>query len=65
MWPGFEMTLTLRGSVYEIVVRNPNSVSRGVVALDLDGVAQSVVEGKAVIRLGNIVARRTVLVTLG
>jgi cyclic beta-1,2-glucan synthetase len=65
MWPGFEMTLTLRGSVYEIVVRNPNSVSRGVVALDLDGQAQSVVEGKAVIRLGNIVARRTVLVTLG
>ncbi len=25
-WPGFEMTLTLRGSVYEIVVRNPAGV---------------------------------------
>ena len=64
-WPGFEMTLTLRGSVYEIVVRNPAGVSRGVVAVELDGVTQPVVDGKAVIRLGDEVARRTVVVTSG
>ena len=29
-WPGFEMTLRYRGAVYEISVRNPAGVSRGV-----------------------------------
>jgi cyclic beta-1,2-glucan synthetase len=64
-WPGFEMTLTLRGSVYEIVVRNPDGVSRGVVGVELDGVPQQVADGKALIRLSDEVARRTVVVTLG
>ena len=59
------MTLTLRGSVYEIVVRNPASVSSSVVAVELDGVTQPVVDGKAVIRLSDEVARRIVVVTLG
>jgi cyclic beta-1,2-glucan synthetase len=64
-WPGFEMTLTLRGSVYEIVVRNPDGVSRGVVAVELDGATQPVADGKAVIRLSDEVARRSIVVTLG
>ena len=34
-WPGFEITLTLRGSVYEIEVRNPVGASGGVVAVEL------------------------------
>jgi cyclic beta-1,2-glucan synthetase len=64
-WPGFEMTLTLRGSVYGIVVRNPDGVSRGVVAVELDGETQPVADGKAVIRLSDEVARRSIVVTLG
>lgn len=64
-WPGFEMTLTLRGSVYEIVVRNPDGVSRGVVTVELDGATQPVADGKAVIRLSDEVARRSIVVTLG
>ncbi len=64
-WPGFEMTLTLHGSVYEIEVRNPNGVSRGVVAVELDGETQPVVDGRAVVRLGEGPARRKIVVTLG
>ena len=64
-WPGFEMTLTLHGSAYEIVVRNPAGVSRGVVAVEVDGETQPVVDGKAVIGLGADSARRRVVVTLG
>ena len=64
-WPGFEMTLTLRGSVYEIVVRNPDGVSRGVVAAEMDGATHPVMDGKAVIRLSDEVARRSIVVTLG
>ena len=64
-WPGFEMILTLHGSAYEIVVRNPAGVSRGVVAVEVDGETQPVVDGKAVIGLGADSARRRVVVTLG
>ena len=64
-WPSFEMTLTLRGTVYEIEVRNPVGVSGGVVAVELDGVTQPVADGKAVIRLSDEVARRSIVVTLG
>jgi cyclic beta-1,2-glucan synthetase len=59
------MTLTLHGSVYEIEVRNPNGVSRGVVAVELDGETQPVVDGRAVVRLGEGPARRKIVVTLG
>jgi cyclic beta-1,2-glucan synthetase len=38
-WPGFEMVLRHRGAVYEISVANPTHVSRGVVRIELDGVA--------------------------
>jgi cyclic beta-1,2-glucan synthetase len=64
-WPGFEIILTLRGTVYEIVVRNPDGVNRGVIALELDGVPQAVADGEAVIRLSDEVARRSIVVTLG
>jgi cellobiose phosphorylase len=36
-WPGFQATRTYRGAVYEIDVRNPRGVSRGVAALTVDG----------------------------
>ncbi len=64
-WPGFEMTLTLRGSVYEIEVRNPTGVSRGVVAVELDGETLPVVDGRAVVLLDEGSVRRRVVVTLG
>jgi cyclic beta-1,2-glucan synthetase len=50
-WPGFEMTLRYRGAVYDISVRNPGSVSRGVVSAKLDGAAQPVAHGKARVQL--------------
>jgi cyclic beta-1,2-glucan synthetase len=36
-WPGFEATLTVGATRYDIVVTNPQGVSRGVVAARLDG----------------------------
>ena len=38
-WPGFEVTLTYRGAIYEIGVTNPDGAQRGVAELYLDGVA--------------------------
>ena len=37
-WPGFEIVFRHRSSRYEISVKNPLSVCRGVVAIKLDGV---------------------------
>ena len=37
-WPRFEATLKYRTSRYEILVENPNGVSRGVVSARVDGV---------------------------
>jgi cyclic beta-1,2-glucan synthetase len=50
-WPGFDMTLRYRGAVYEISVSNAGGVSRGVSAVEIDGEAQSVAEGRVRIRL--------------
>ena len=36
-WPEFRVSLRYRGTRYEIVVENPQGVSRGVVTLQLDG----------------------------
>jgi hypothetical protein len=41
------MTLCYCVAVYDISIRNPGSVSRGVVSAELDGVAQPVADGKA------------------
>jgi N,N'-diacetylchitobiose phosphorylase len=39
-WDGFEVRRQWRGAVYLIEVRNPEHVSKGVVSLTVDGVAQ-------------------------
>ena len=38
-WPGFELRLSWKGSVWAIQVANPDGVSRGVKGIVLDGVA--------------------------
>jgi len=64
-WPGFDMTLRYRGAVYEISVRNPSRVSRGVVALELDGLSQPVEAGEACLRLSKDHGTHAILITLG
>jgi cyclic beta-1,2-glucan synthetase len=64
-WPGFDMTLRYRGAVYEISVRNPGRVSRGVIALELDGLSQPVEAGKALVRLSKDHGTHAILITLG
>ena len=63
-WPGFDMTLKYRGSVYEISVSNAAGVSRGVTAAEIDGEAQPVAEGRVQIRLRDG-GSHTVRATLG
>jgi len=36
-WPGFRVTRPFRGAAYEIDVRNPKHVNRGVSSLRVDG----------------------------
>ncbi|MBL9033415.1 MAG: glycosyl transferase [Rhodospirillaceae bacterium] len=36
-WPKFEMSVRYRSARYEILVRNPSGVSRGILAAELDG----------------------------
>jgi cyclic beta-1,2-glucan synthetase len=36
-WPGFQLTLRLHSSLYEVFVENPNGVSSGVASVVLDG----------------------------
>jgi cyclic beta-1,2-glucan synthetase len=36
-WPGFEISFRYHSSRYEIVVENPQSISRGVATIELDG----------------------------
>jgi len=38
-WPGFEIAFRYRSARYAIAVENPRGVSRGVTALELDGIA--------------------------
>jgi cyclic beta-1,2-glucan synthetase len=64
-WPGFAVTLSHRGAIYEVSVRNPRSVSRGVTVAELDGVAQPVAQGKALMRLCEDREVHQILVTLG
>jgi cyclic beta-1,2-glucan synthetase len=64
-WPGFEMTLRYRGTVYEIAVRNPGGVSRGVVDVQVDGEPQAIAHGKAHIKLREDGGAHAILVTLG
>jgi len=59
------MTLRYRGAVYEISVRNPGHVSRGVVAAELDGAPQPVSKGKLRLKLCEDRGTHAILVTLG
>ncbi|OAI13494.1 MULTISPECIES: GH36-type glycosyl hydrolase domain-containing protein [Methylomonas] len=61
-WPAYRMEYRHGGSVYDIHVDNPDSVSRGVVGLELDGVAQSIADGIALLDDGQ---RHQVSVVLG
>lgn len=38
-WPRFEITVRYRTARYEILVENPDAVSKGVVSAHLDGTA--------------------------
>ena len=64
-WPGFDMTLKYRGAVYEISVSNANGVSRGISAVEIDGVAQPLEEGSARLRLHNDGLTHIVRLTMG
>jgi hypothetical protein len=59
------MTLRYRGAVYEITVHNPANVSRGVVAVEVDGTPQAASEGKARVKLSEDRGVHAILVTLG
>jgi cyclic beta-1,2-glucan synthetase len=48
-WPGFEIVFLYRATRYEILIENPEGVSRGVAYAELDG--QSLTEGPTVIAL--------------
>ena len=43
-WRDFEIIYRRKRAVYQIKVENPSGVSRGVVSLEVDGVAQNVIE---------------------
>ena len=60
-WPEFTVEYRYRTSHYSIVVRNPRGVSRGVTAVEVDGVPTA----GGVIALTDDGARHAVLVTLG
>ncbi|MDP1748084.1 MAG: glucoamylase family protein [Reyranella sp.] len=64
-WPEYEMTLRYRGAVYEISVHNPGGVSRGVIAVEVDGKSSPVTEGKACVPLREDRGTHAILVTLG
>jgi cyclic beta-1,2-glucan synthetase len=64
-WPGFEMTLRYRGATYDISIRNPDGVSRGVIAAQLDGETQALLLGKARLQLSADSGTHTIVVTMG
>ena len=64
-WPGFEMTLRYRGATYDISIRNPDGVSRGVIAAQLDGEPEPLLLGKARLPLSVDNGTHTITVTLG
>jgi cyclic beta-1,2-glucan synthetase len=61
-WRGFELVLRHRSARYEISVRNPNGVSRGVVRVQLDGENRPLEDGIALL---DDSATHRVVVTLG
>jgi N,N'-diacetylchitobiose phosphorylase len=61
-WDGFSVRREWRGAVYNIEVRNPDHVSKGVVSVTLDGVA---LDAAAPIPVQPDGAEVAVVVTLG
>ena len=58
-WDGFEMTRRFRGAVVTVRVENPDHVSRGVVALDVDGTpVEGCVAPAGLLRDGSVVTAR-------
>jgi cyclic beta-1,2-glucan synthetase len=64
-WPGFELTLRYRGAVYDISIQNPDGVSRGVIAAQLDGEAQPISLGSARLQLAADQGAHRIVVTMG
>jgi cyclic beta-1,2-glucan synthetase len=62
-WPGYTIDFRYHSTRYEVVVENPQGVSRGVVAIELDG--QPLDAGGAAIPLTDDAAVHRVRVTLG
>jgi cyclic beta-1,2-glucan synthetase len=62
-WPGYEIDFRYHTATYEIVVENPQGVSRGVAVAELDG--QPLTGGGAAIPLVDDGATHRVRVVLG
>jgi cyclic beta-1,2-glucan synthetase len=62
-WPRYEIEFRYRSARYEIVVENPNGVSRGVASAELDGLPLA--RGSAAIPLADDGATHRVRVVLG
>jgi cyclic beta-1,2-glucan synthetase len=62
-WPGYEIDFRYQSARYEIVVENPQGVSRGVAASQLDG--QELPDGIAAIPLADDGITHQVRVVLG
>ena len=62
-WRNFEITFRYHSSRYEIAVENPQGVARGVVSIELDGVALT--GGSKHIQLADDGATHRVRVVLG
>jgi cyclic beta-1,2-glucan synthetase len=62
-WPGFEIAFRYHSAHYDIEVQNPDGVCRGVVRVELDGVALPGTQAR--IPLGDDGADHRVRVVLG
>ena len=62
-WPGYSLAFRYKSARYDIRVENPDSVCRGVVVAELDGVALP--ENKALVPLADDGASHRLRVVLG
>jgi cyclic beta-1,2-glucan synthetase len=65
-WPGFEVSYTHEATTYRIIVTNPSSVSRGLIAATLNGVALPVHDcTRVTVPLSDAVGDQVIAVTMG
>jgi cellobiose phosphorylase len=64
-WPGFSATRKFRGATFNIEVKNPNKVSKGVKKLVVDGQEVPLTKGKAIIPVAKAGSVQKVEVILG